>query len=67
MRINNFGIWYIHAKKHPIHNDEVCWIWPWRRKAGGGKKILSIGFNGSFKSLKKLDKLWEDYAKAMAR
>ncbi|GAI78281.1 unnamed protein product [marine sediment metagenome] len=67
MRINKFGIWFIHAKRHPVHNDEVCWIWPWRRKLSKGKKILSIGFNNSFESFKELDELWEDYAKAMAR
>jgi len=67
MRINKVGVWYIHARKHLIHNDEICWVWPWRRKANGGKKILSIGCDGSFKSFEELDKFWEDYCKAVAR
>lgn len=66
MKIDRLGIWYEHAKKHFIHNDDVCWIWPWKRKSSGGKKILSMGFNGSFKSFKELDKLWENYFKAVS-
>ncbi len=65
MRISKMGIWFIHAKNHPIHCDEVCWIYPWR-KADGGRRFLSMGFNGSFKSLKELDKLWEKYCKAVS-
>ena len=67
MRINKFGIWFIHAKKHPVHEDEICWIWPWRRRRNKGHKILSIYSEGTFKSFKELDKFWEDYAKAVAR
>lgn len=67
MRIGKAGIWFIHAKGHPIHEDEVCWIWPWLRKRDDGKKIISMGFNGSFKSFKELDKLWEGYFEAVGR
>ena len=67
MRINKFGIWFMHAKKHPVHEDEVCWIWPWRRKLSKGRKILSIGFNDSFESFEELDEFWEGYFKAVAR
>lgn len=67
MRIDKHGIWYMHAKKHLVHNDEVCWIWPWRRKQNGGNKILSVLCEGSFKSFKELDKFWEDYVKAVER
>jgi len=67
MRINRFGIWYIHAKNHSVHIDEVCWVWPWRRKKNSGNKVLSIGCDGGFKSFKELDKFWEDYCKAVVR
>lgn len=63
MRITKVGIWYIHAKGHPIHEDEICWVWPWRRK--GGHKILSIGCEGTFTSFKELNKFWEDYCEAV--
>ena len=66
MRVDKTGIWYIHAKKHPVHEDEVCWMWPWKR-TDKGKKILSMGFNGSFKSFEELDKLWEGYFDAVGR
>ena len=65
MRINRFGIWYIHARNHPVHYDEVCWIWPWRRKLSNGNKIVSILCEGNFKSFKELDKFWEDYREAV--
>lgn len=61
MRIDRFGIWFVHAKNCPIHMDEVCWVWRWRRKSNDGKKIFSIGCNGSFESFKELNKFWEDY------
>lgn len=66
MRINKFGIWYIHARNHPVHSDEVCWIWPWRRKLSDGKdkKWISIGFNSTFKSLKELNETWDGYVEA---
>lgn len=65
MRINKFGIWYIHARNHSVHYDEICWLWPWRRKQSKGAKILSIYSEGIFKSFKELDKFWEDYHKAI--
>lgn len=65
MKIDKVGIWYIHAKGHLVHEDEVCWVWPWRRKKNNGHKVLSILSEGGFKSFKALDKFWEDYFKAV--
>jgi len=62
MRIDKMGIWFIHAKKHPVHEDEVCLLWWWAREEK--KKILSIGFNSCFKSFRELDECWEGYYKA---
>lgn len=61
MRISKFGIEFIHAKGTK-YEDEVLWIWWWRRK--GGKKWISMVFNASFKSLKEIDETWDGYVEA---
>ena len=60
MRVDKVGIWYMYKEKTK-HEDEICWLWPWRRKMNHGNKILSIYSEGGFKSFEELEKFWDDY------
>lgn len=63
MRIDKLGIWFIHAKGTK-YEDEVCWMWWWKRTGKDGKKWISMIFNASFKSLKEIDGTWDGYVEA---
>lgn len=61
-KVDDWGIWGIY------NGDEICWIWPSTRDPGKRhlQKIYSTSFGSYFGSLKKLDKLWEEYINAMS-
>jgi hypothetical protein len=58
MKIKNFsicknGIWFDYK------GDVVLYKWPWRRN--DGNKFVSLLFEHEFKSLRDLNKCWDDY------
>lgn len=55
--LDEFGIW-INRK-----NDELCWLWPWKRKINFCQPWFVTGL-GSFKSLNHLDEFWREYHEA---
>jgi hypothetical protein len=56
-RINRWGISFEYK------DEEVIWIWPWKRIYNRGCKFLGILSSGGFDSLIEIDKFWEDYYK----
>ena len=49
------------------HNgDEIIWLWWWKREKSRMWKFYSISFNCSFRTLKQIDDLWEQYFKEMS-
>jgi hypothetical protein len=62
--INKRGIWFFYK------GDEVMYIYPWKRGVDKEWKFISLQFSGNgdfgdvkFKSLKDMDKAWDDYSK----
>jgi hypothetical protein len=53
--IDEFGICFDYK------GDEVIWLWWWKREKNRMWKFYSIGFNCTFRSLKQIDNLWEQY------
>jgi len=47
------------------NGDEVIWLWWWKREKSRMWKFFSIGFGCSFRSLKQIDDLWDEYFKDM--
>lgn len=45
------------------HNgDSIIYRWPWKRPLKYfNRRFISISFQGTFKSLKEIDKMWENY------
>lgn len=56
IRIRRDGIEFI------WHGDCVMWLFPWARISGNA--WISFGFDGSFKTLREIDELWEEYFQA---
>lgn len=57
MKITKAGIKFSHS------GDEVIYIFPWKRRGYSKSRYYSVLFDSYFKSLKELDKTWDDYAK----
>ena len=48
------------------NGDEVIWLWWWKRE-NKLWKFYSIGFCCSFRSLKQIDDLWEQYFRDISK
>jgi hypothetical protein len=58
-KIDRFGICFDNNIRK---GDIFYYVWPWKRPSFN-KRIYSMSFYAYFTSLKKLDKMWEDYWK----
>lgn len=71
IKIEKYGIGFVPKKvfidrfgiEFPHKGDTVIYVWPWFSDRKNNKDCIfySLSFEGYFKSLKKLDKMWKEY------
>jgi len=65
LRVDIFGVWFLYK------GDEVCWLFPWKRKHGRNRNLLDGRLGGSrkycsllsgsyFNTLKEMDEFWDE-------
>ena len=60
IKINRYGIQFIHAKGTQ-YEDDMIWVWWWQRKLNKGKAFYSLSFEVTYSSLKELDREWLNF------